>query len=87
MIQALKDGDLTALILDNPVAEYQCALDCDLYEVGEGFHDMNYGIMLPPNANDADIDKLNWSLLEAFEDGLATSYKNEYFLVPNNSGC
>lgn len=87
MIQALKDKDLVALILDNPVAEYWAAIECDLFEVGESFHDINYAVMLPPNADEDQLEKLNSALLEAFEDGLALAYQNEYFLVPSTGSC
>lgn len=83
MIQDLKDGNLKALVLDTPIAHYRASLDCDLYEVGEEFFDISYGVMFPSTMDEDEIEELDVTILNLFEYDAVGALENEFFRVIN----
>ncbi len=51
MLQKLRSREITALVLDKPFVEYQAAVSCDLYIVGETVLPVNLGFAFPPDTS------------------------------------
>lgn len=70
-------------MLDTPIAHYRASLDCDLYEVGEEFFDISYGVMFPSTMDEDEIEELDVTILNLFEYDAVGALENEFFRVIN----
>lgn len=51
MLTLLRSGQIAALVMDKPFAEYQAAVSCDLYVVGDPVLPVNLGFAFPPSTS------------------------------------
>ena len=55
------------------MAHYQSSFDWDLFEVGDAFYVIDYGIMFPHNMDKDRIEDLNVVIVKLFEVGFIHS--------------
>ncbi|OSX75866.1 hypothetical protein BU14_0218s0032 [Porphyra umbilicalis] len=80
----LQAREVTVLINDGPVLEYQAMTDCSVVVVGEPFYDQGYGIMQRTDPDLQLVDDISNTILRLQEDGYLQQLETRWF---SRSAC
>ncbi|KAG2429899.1 hypothetical protein HXX76_010679 [Chlamydomonas incerta] len=84
MLQKLRAGEIAALLMDAPWAQYQAATSCDLYIVDtkDKVLPFNYGLGYPPDTDPTLIKDTNTAMTAMMEEGIYTAIEGKYVNPP-----
>jgi len=77
--QKLQAREVTVLINDGPVLEYQAMTDCSVVVVGKPFYDQGYGIMQRSDPDLQLVDDISNTILRLQEDGYLQQLETRWF--------